>query len=87
MFLGNCAVLVAVGLGIYSFSGSAFGALVGAVVITGMASQHPATALATYPAVEYFLGNGLTVFSAIVVSITLVQVAFIFGVAAAMHER
>ena len=78
----NTALTVLAGLGIYSFSNSLVGAVVGALLITGSATANPIFALLAYPAVEYFFNDGhLTIYSALIVGLTLVQMAVVFFVA------
>ena len=75
--LTNLALTIIVGLGIYSFSESIVWTIIGAFVITGSASANPIFALLAYPAIEYFFNDdGLTIYSAIVVGITIVQMSF-----------
>jgi len=72
--ISNIALTAIVGIGIYSFSGNIFWAVIGASIITGSASANPIFALIAYPAIEYFFNNGnLTIFSAFTVGITIIQ--------------
>jgi len=76
--LTNLALTILVGLGIHSFSGSIVWAVVGAVLITGSASANPIFALLAYPAVEFFFNDGnFTLYSVVVVTITLCQLGFV----------
>jgi hypothetical protein len=86
VFMANLAVSIAAGLGIYSFSGSWLWAVVGSVALTGTARANPLLALGAYPAVELFFGNGLSIYSAVIVGITAIQMAFVFGMAASAER-
>lgn len=77
--LTNLALTIIVGMGIYSFNESITWAIIWPLVITGSASANPIFALLAYPTVEYFFNDsGLTIYSAIVIGITVVQMGFIF---------
>lgn len=81
--VSNTILTLLAAFGIYSFSHSVLWAILGALVITGSASANPLFALLAYPAVEYFFNNGhLTIFSAMIVGITLIQMIIIFIVSA-----
>lgn len=86
ILVSNLVVTIAAGLGIYSFSSSVFWAAVGAFLLGGSARATPWLALVSYPAVEYFFGNGLTIYSAIVVGITLLQFGMALGVASSQRS-
>ena len=79
MILSNLFLTFIVGYGIYDFSSSLLWAIVGAIVITGSASANPIFALLAFPAVEYFFNPaGMTIYSAIVVGITMLQMILVF---------
>ena len=70
--LTNTSLSIVTGMGIYSFSGSIFWAVAGALLITGSASANPIFALLGYPAVELIFNNGdLTIYAAASVGIDL----------------
>ena len=76
--LTNTALTIIVGMGIYSFSGSIFWAVVGALIITGSVSANPLFALLGYPGVELIFNNGdLTIYAAASVGITAVQMGYV----------
>jgi hypothetical protein len=73
----NTLLSVLVGLGIYSFSQSILWAVIGAMLVTGSASANPIFAFLAYPAIEYFFNHGnLTIYSALTVGLTVIQLAF-----------
>ena len=77
--ISNTILTLLVGMGIHSFSDSFIWALVGALAITGSASANPIFALLAYPAVEFFFNDaGLTIYSALVVGLTVVQIVVVF---------
>jgi len=77
--LTNTALTIIVGMGIHSFSNSLIWAVIGALAVTGSASANPIFALFAYPAIEYFFNNGnLTVYSALSVGITAIQMIYTF---------
>ncbi len=78
LILSNFALPFVVGVGIHSFSGSIFWAILGALFVTGSASTNIFFALVAYPLVEIiFSDSGLTVYSAIYLGITLSQLAIV----------
>ena len=80
--LANTALTVLAALGIYSFSDSFLWAGVGALAITGSATANPIFSLLAYPAVEFFFNDaGLTIYSALIVALTVVQMGVVFLVA------
>ena len=59
--------------GIYAFSHSWLVAFVGGMLLSGGLAANPLIALVGYPAVEYFIGHGLTGYSAWIVGFAIVQ--------------
>ncbi len=85
--LTNLALAIIVGMGIYAFDESIMWAIIWPLVITGSASANPIFALLAYPTVEYcFNDSGLTIYSAIVIGITIVQMGFVFYRAAKIRD-
>ena len=74
MFITNIALTIFTGIGIYAFSHSYVWAIIGALVLTGTSlGASPITALIAYPFVEWYFNGSLTVYSAIIIGITLLQ--------------
>lgn len=79
----NTILTLVIGMGIYSFSHSIFWAVSGAfVLMSGSVAGSPILALIAYPIVEWiFSKNGLSIYSAMSVGITLFQMAYLFNMA------
>lgn len=73
MITTNIALTIFTGIGIYAFSQSYGWAIIGALVLTGSLQLNPIIALIAYPLVEWFFNGSLTIYSGIVVGITLLQ--------------
>jgi len=70
----NTVLIILTGMGIFAFSRSYLWAIIGAFVLTGSSmSANPIVALIAYPLVEWFFYGKLTMYSAIIVCITLLQ--------------
>ncbi len=74
----NVTLMVVSFFGIYNFNHNILFAVIGTLVISGISQGSPILALIAYPLVEYFLGHGLTIYSAIFVGITIIQLALVF---------
>jgi len=78
MIITNLAMSLIVGAGIYAFSASLMWAILGSLLLTGAATANPLFALLAYPAVELVFNDGhLTKYSALVVLITVAQMAVV----------
>jgi len=78
MTIINIVLFVTVGIGIYSLSaGNIIYTAIGTMILTGGASANPIFALIAYPAVEYFFNSSLTIFSYIIIGVTLLQIVLV----------
>jgi hypothetical protein len=78
IIIANSIISIVAGIGIYQFSDSFFWAIIGSFILTGSASANPIIALFGYPAVEWFFGDGLTIYSTIIICVNLLQMLWIF---------
>ena len=77
----NTALTILTGMGIFAFTQSYLWAIIGAFVLTGSSmSANPIVSLVAYPLVEWFFYGKLTMYAALIVGVTLLQiVACIFA--------